>query len=180
MESKSGLNICPWVIRVGELKRDQNTKYLFSFNDGSKQKAGVYEEYLFRKLESVQRRATKSIPGFRNLSYQQRLTKLKLPTLSHRRKRGDMIDVFKYLMGLYDTHKPLFVINGLGKTRGHTMKLQKQYARLDVRKHFFSNRVVELWNSLPENVISATSVNSFKNRLDKYWSNNLSLLYEPV
>ena len=54
MESKSGLNICPWVIRVGELKRDQNTKYLFSFNDGSKQKAGVYEEYLFRKLESVQ------------------------------------------------------------------------------------------------------------------------------
>ena len=58
--------------------------------------------------------------------------------------------------------------------------MNKQYARLDVRKHFFSNRVVDLWNSLPEYVISANSVNSFKNRLDKYWSNNQSLLYEPV
>ena len=109
-------------------------------------------------------------------SYQERLTKLKLPTLSHRRRRGDMIDVFKYLTGIYDTQNALFVLNESGKTRGHKMKLHKQYARLDVRKHFFSNRVVDLWNSLPEYVISANSVNSFKNRLDKYWSNNQSLL----
>ena len=90
-----------------------------------------------RKLESVQRRATRLIPGFRHLSYKDRLTELNLPTLSHRRRRGDMIDVFKYLTGLYDTKNALFVLNESGKTRGHKMKLHKQYARLDVRKHFF-------------------------------------------
>ena len=133
-----------------------------------------------RRLESVQRRATKMIPGFRDLSYYERLSSLKFPTLSHMRRRGDMIDVFKYLTDLYHTSHSLFSLNVSGRTRGHSMKLQKQYARLDVRKYFFSYRVVDLWNSLPENVISATSVNSFKNRLDKFWSNNPSLLYEHV
>ena len=55
IQSKSGLNISPWVKRVSHFERDHNTKYLFSFNDGTKQKAGVYEEYLFRKLEEVYR-----------------------------------------------------------------------------------------------------------------------------
>ena len=43
-------------------------------------------------LENVQRRATKKIPGFKNMSYEDRLQKLKLPTLAYRRKRGDMIE----------------------------------------------------------------------------------------
>ena len=91
-----------------------------------------------------------------------------------------MIDVFKYLTDLYDTSHSLFSLNDSNRTRGHSLKLHKQYARLDVRKHFFSCRVVDLWNSLPEHVISATSVNSFKNRLDKFWSDNPSLLYDHV
>ena len=127
----------------------------------------------------MQRRATKMIPGFRNMSYRERLMKLKLPTLAHRRRRGDMIDVFKYLTGVYDTQHNLFHL-AHRKSRGHKMKLDKQYSRLDLRKYFFSNRVVDLWNSLPECVISATSVNAFKNRLDKYWSKNHDLVYEPV
>ena len=89
------------------------------------------------------------IPGFRNMSYRERLTKLKLPTLAHRRRRGDMIDVFKYLTGVYNTQQNLFFL-AQRRSRGHNMKLEKQYSRLDMRKHFFGNRVVDLWNSLPE------------------------------
>ena len=132
-----------------------------------------------RKLESVQRRATKMIPGFRNLSYRERLIKLKLPSLSHRRRRGDMIDAYKYLTGIYDTQHNLFS-KSQRRSRGHRMKLDKKFSRLDIRKHFFSNRVVDMWNSLPDSVVSAPSVNSFKNRLDRYWSKNYDLLYEPV
>jgi len=49
------------------------------------------------------------------------------------------------------------------------MKLSKQRASLDVRKFFFSQRVVKEWNLLPQDVVDATSVNQFKNRLDKFW-----------
>ena len=50
------------------------------------------------------------------------------------------------------------------------MKLEKQRCRLDLRRYFFSQRVVNEWNSLPQLVIDATSVNMFKARLDKHWS----------
>ncbi|XP_041485083.1 protein artichoke-like [Lytechinus variegatus] len=122
-----------------------------------------------RRLESVQRRATKLIPGIKHLSYSERLRLLKLPSLSHRRKRGDMIDVYKYLHGYYDSSSELFYLRQGGKTRGHSLKLEKRYSRLDVRKFFFANRVIDVWNSLPEDVVTACSVIAFKNRLDKHW-----------
>ena len=46
-------------------------------------------------LENVQPRATKQIPNFSSLSYVERLKKLHLPTLSYRRIRGDLIQVYK-------------------------------------------------------------------------------------
>jgi len=48
--------------------------------------------------------------------------------------------------------------------RGHSMKLSKQRASLDVRKFFFSQHVVKEWNLLPQDVMDATSVNQFKNQ----------------
>ena len=53
-------------------------------------------------------------------------------------------------------------------TRGNKKKLFKYRARLDVRKYSFSNRVVDLWNSLPDSVISAETVFTFETRLDDY------------
>jgi hypothetical protein len=53
-------------------------------------------------LENVQRRATKLVPGLRNLTYQERLKKLNIPTLVYRRLRGDMIEMYKMISGAYD------------------------------------------------------------------------------
>jgi hypothetical protein len=47
------------------------------------------------KIENVQRRATKQVPTLKNLEYNERLKKLKMPTLKYRRMRGDMIEVYK-------------------------------------------------------------------------------------
>jgi len=55
------------------------------------------------EVEKVQRRATKQVKSQRGLSYEQRLKKLNLPTLKYRRHRGDMIEVYKILHGIYDT-----------------------------------------------------------------------------
>ena len=53
------------------------------------------------------------------------------------------------------------------------MKLYKERVIKDVCKYSFVNRVIDQWNSLPEEVISATSINSFKNRLDKFLTKKL-------
>ena len=107
--------------------------------------------------------------------YKERLERLKLPTLAYRRTRGDMIEVYKLLQGKYDSnvsnivklHKDSDTREG---TRGHSLKLFIERACTNVRKESFSLRVNRLWNDLPEVVVTAQSVNSFKNCLDRHWS----------
>jgi len=41
----------------------------------------------------------------------------------------------------------------------------------NLRKQFFSNRIIAVWNSLPNIVVDAESTNIFKNRLDRFWVN---------
>ena len=127
-------------------------------------------------IEAVQRRATKLIPDLRHLSYPERLKQLKLPTLLHRRRRGDVIQTYKYLHHLYKVESYPFHLAVHRGTRGHPLKLYKQHSRLDLRKHFFSNRTVDTWNSLPTHVVLAHTLNAFKNNLDKHWSDD-ELLY---
>lgn len=132
-------------------------------------------------IENVQRRATKQIPGYSALSYEERLKKLNLPTLTYRRLRGDMIEVFKILHELYDKNTTDFlklrsdyVLREGG--RGHDLKLFQQRAQKDVRKYSFTVRVVSTWNNLPNEVIGAPSLNAFKGRLDNHWKDQ-PLLY---
>ena len=121
-------------------------------------------------LENVQRRATRMIPGLKNLDYTQRLIKLQLPTLSFRRLRGDMIETFKILTGKYDRDvtEGLLKLRGGNDTRGHSLKLYKERARLDCRKFSFPVRVTDPWNSLTEHIINAPTVFSFESRLDRH------------
>ena len=50
-------------------------------------------------------------------------------------------------------------------------RLLQKHCHYDLRKLNFSNRVIPVWNSLPDYVVCAETVNTFKNRLDKHWSN---------
>jgi len=120
-------------------------------------------------LERVQRRATKLVKRISKLSYQDRLRYLGLYSLERRRKRGDLIETFKILSKLDDTDPDLFFERSrTTHLRGHSMKLFKKRSTTTARRNFFSQRVVDDWNGLPEEVVGATSVDSFKRRLDKY------------
>ena len=55
------------------------------------------------------------------------------------------------------------------------MKLYKSNVRLNIRKHFFSQRIIDTWNNLPQNVVDAPSINSFKDRLDKLWNDMVGI-----
>ena len=124
-------------------------------------------------IEQVQRRATRLIPELRDKSYKDRLKQLKLPSLFHRQKRGDMIQTFKIIKGFDRIPADKIFKFSSSVTRGHNFKLQKQSCRLDVRKYFFANRVVNDWNSLPPNVVNAETINQFKDRLDSHWRHRM-------
>src|SRR5882757_9093707 len=119
-------------------------------------------------IERVQRRATKLIEGFRHMSYSERLSQTGLISTKKRRVRGDLIEVFKMLSSKdrVDFNK-FFEIQSYNITRGHNCRIVKQRSHLDIRKYFFSQRRVNTWNSLPQTVVDADSVNLFKNRLAK-------------
>ena len=99
------------------------------------------------------------------------------PTLSYRRLRGDLIEAYKITNLLYDSDCTSClklwsdVTNTRGHLRGHSKKLFLQRSRLAVRENSFAIRVVPTWNKLPEEVVSAPDVNTFKNRLDNFMCN---------
>ncbi|KAI8505108.1 hypothetical protein Bbelb_172170 [Branchiostoma belcheri] len=130
------------------------------------------------QIENVQRRASKRVPGLNNLPYEERLKVLRLPTLVYRRIRGDMIMTYKYIHGKLDTEGCLPKMQEKTRTRGNSLRLNKRSVKNNKRLFFYSNRVVTWWNSLPEEVVSAPSVNSFKNRLDKHMRSH-PVVYNP-
>ena len=80
-----------------------------------------------------------------------------------------MIEAFKLLKGIANIDYSLFFkLSGDSKVREHTYKIIKNSFRLDVRKIFLV-RVVDAWNELPQYVVDAETVNSFKARLDKFY-----------
>jgi len=107
-----------------------------------------------KNVENVQMRATKLIQEIKHLSYIDRLKYLNLPTLGYQRFRGDMIMVFKLLTGIYDSNIACHVIKSNNFiTRGHHLRLYKQHVHYYLRKYSFGNRIVSIWNSLPDYVI---------------------------
>ena len=130
-------------------------------------------------IEAVQKRAIRACQGIEG-SYEEKLKAVRLTTLVDRRIRGDMLETYKILNGIDDvdystwftlvneqhqmTRQSVNVADDGTVTR--TMNLAKPKARLEVRKNFFSCRVVDNWNNLPVHVKNAGNVLEFKSRYD--------------
>ena len=145
----------------------------------------IWSPYLKKhitEIENVQRRATRQIPDMQNLSYEDRLKKLGLTTLTYRRHRGNMIEMYKILTGKYDADVCDFIKidNREINIRGQRYRLEKRRtAKTITSKRSFIHRNCDLWNLLSDYVVSAPSVRSFERRLDKAWSNQ-PFKYDPL
>ena len=125
------------------------------------------------KLEKIQRRVTKMIPRLRNKSYENRLKELNLFPLTKRRIRGDLIEVFKIFNGFTNVvPENLFTLDRSSSTRNNGFKISRKRFVTNEAKYFFTNRVVNVWNGLPSDVVNSNTIESFKNRLDKYFISN--------
>ena len=120
-------------------------------------------------LEKVQRRATKLVWGLKDLSYEERLERLKLFSLEERRLRGDLIQTFKLLTGKENVDYEILFNRSTNHLGGHSFKLSKSQCNKLCRRRFFSQRVIDIWNSLSEFIVSAPSTNTFKKRIDNNW-----------
>jgi len=103
------------------------------------------------------------IKGLEHLSYEERLFSL---------EKRRLIAAFQYLKGAYKNDRnKVFSRACCNRTRGNHFKLREGKFRLDIRRKFFTMRVVKHWTRLPREVVDAPSLEKFKARLDRALSN---------
>ncbi|KAK4805631.1 LOW QUALITY PROTEIN: hypothetical protein QYF61_022389 [Mycteria americana] len=112
-------------------------------------------------LACVQRRVTKMVQGLEGKTCEERLRSLGLFSLEKGRLRGDLITVHNFLKaGSRGGGADLLPL------RGNGMTLRQGKFRMDIRKRFFTERVVSHWNRLPREVVTAPGLTVFKEHLD--------------
>jgi hypothetical protein len=120
-----------------------------------------------KKVEKVQRTATRRVPGLRGLSYEEKFAKLQLPTLKERRKRGDTITLHKCVEGKEKIDINEYIERRHSSSRRRSDKLYKKRLKKDVRKFSFPDRSIEQWNISAEVVVCAKNIYTFKEKYDK-------------
>ena len=125
-------------------------------------------------LEAVQRRAVKAVTNLRSRTYEERLRELGLNSLVERRKRGDLIQAYRVFSGHVKVDPSTWFqrsAQGLGPARTRVQRgfwnVEAPNWKGEIRHNFWSVRVCDPWNALPDSLKMVESVNAFKNGLDE-------------
>ena len=136
----------------------------------------VWCPYFWKDIDSIQNVQHRAIK-LKNKLYEERLQALGVTSLEKRKIRGDLIQVFRIVRSCdrIEFDELLELDDGGGHVlMSHNWKLKVKRCRLQVRKCFFIQRIINVWNKLPEYVVESSSVVMFKKRLDD-WSMDVEL-----
>ena len=106
--------------------------------------------------------------GLRNISYKARLTTLDLSSLENRESYFDLVECHKLIHGAVRCLCSEQLRLRHSNTRGHQYKLIANTSTLEVRFHFLTERVVNMWNSLPPDIVHITENARFKRLLRQH------------
>jgi len=120
-----------------------------------------------KALECVQRRARELVKGLEGMSCEEQLSTSGLSGLEKSRLRDDLIALCSFLRrGSREEGAELFSLGSRDRMHGNGSKLHQGRFRLDIKKPFFTERVVKHWNRLPKEVVDAPGLSVFKRHLD--------------
>ena len=111
------------------------------------------------------------VPELEDLPYEERLKEMHLTTLKERREKGDLITIYKLMNNLEETDRKDLILRKKGEAknlRGHKKMLHKGICLKDTKEYSFTQRSIDTWNGLKEEVIMAKNVHQLKEKLDKY------------
>jgi hypothetical protein len=115
-------------------------------------------KYLVDEVEKVQRFFTKRIAGLPNISYFNCLKSLHLQSLETPQLVHDIVLCYKLLHDKFDSSITTTLNLFQNITRGHGYTFLKRLCTTDVTKFYFSNRIVNVWNELPNFAVSSPTV----------------------
>ena len=134
------------------------------------------------KLEKIQKKFTKSLLGYGELSYSERLIKANLKSLELNRIIADLILCYKILHDLVDIDKNnLFIFDAYNSvTRSHGLKLRAVIKpKCNTALFSYGYRVAKFWNGLSSNTVWAPTLSCFKKYLnDENLSESLLLKFD--
>ena len=113
------------------------------------------------------------VTNFRGRTYEEKLAEAGMTTLEVRRRRGDLIQAYRVLRQVDEVDPQVWFSttqtrDGATATRQNRgfMNVERGVATGEIRKNFWSQRVVDPWNSLPDSVKESPSLDTFKNCID--------------
>ena len=124
-------------------------------------------------LEKVQRRAVRMVSGLTGSTYEERLQELGLLSLEDRRRQYDLVQTFKIVRGFDNVSASTwFNLMGDNPTRVtrntvDPLNIVRKNPRTEIRRNFFSHRVIDSWNNIPSELKNVSSVFTFKKRVSE-------------
>ena len=111
------------------------------------------------------------VPELKDLTDEETQKEMELPTLHARRERGELITMYKIVNRIDKIDKQDLVVlkeDDGGRMRGHSKRIRKRQCLSDIKTYSFPHRTVNVWNGLSEEIVTAASVQKFKEMLDIY------------
>ena len=126
--------------------------------------------------ESIQKTFTRKLCKKLNIkyeSYADRLTILQIESLEYRRVKFDLILLYKILNNIvHANNENLFLFSNIQNSynlRRHSLHLLKPpLVKTSTRTNFFSHRIINIWNNLPDSIVTSPSLIIFKQRLNLF------------